>query len=319
MRRARIGKTPRWNTKAGADPEVLDSIRTRVTRRDWVVLTLVHQHGFLTTADVVDLLYPTHSGVRQAQKRLRWMAEVGLIHWPHASGDETRWERVPRPLWLTPRGAAQLAHHHHLDPTAAIHRAVRAHQRQAGVDHALAVVRFMVLIAMESAELPDSGLYHWIGDDSMRARTKAAGSAVTPDAWGRYLGPENEVVFNLEWDNNTENEPALTKKALSYLEYHDRIRSRTTVAFVAPSEFREERIRKAVEPATRGRVRFVTTTVDAVAGEGPLASIWTDAATDEHLPLADWGGPQPRGRLVENCLCKPLWWTRRPLGGEGDG
>lgn len=315
-RRERIGRTPRWNTKVSVEPGLMDEIRVRITSRDWMVLTLLHQHRYLTTAEVADLLYLSPAGERMAQRRLRWLASCELIHWPQAHGAERHWHRISRPLWLTPRGAKLLADHHGLDPTMAIRRAANAHQAEMGIDHTLAVVRFFVLLATEAGSSPSHGLFHWVGDDAMRARSRAADRPVTPDGWGRLLTPTHEAVFDLEWDRSKEDASDLRSKGRRYLESS---RGRRTVAFVAPTPNRMDKIADCLRPAACGRVRFVATTVDALAERGPMAPIWRDVRDGEALSLDEVGGParDPR-RNIEDCLAKPGWWTRRTFGGEGD-
>lgn len=280
-----------------------------------MVLTLLHQHRLLTTEEVRDLLYPTRWGLRMAERRLALLAGWELIHWPNASASDSRYERMHRVMWLTPRGAWLVAQHHQLDPTRAIERATRAHRATVGGDHALDLVRFWVLLALEAAQWPDGGLHRWIGDDGMRARAQEAGRKATPDGWGRLLTPDGRAIgINLEWDRNKEWKPELEEKGRDYLE--DK-RGRFSVVFVAPTANRAKTITDCLRPSAGRHVQFLVATLDELAEHGPLGRIWHDVRGGDPVSLVDLDGqPRTPADRPEDCIGKDHWWERRPFAGE---
>src|SRR5881398_1739836 len=79
-----------------------------------------------------------------------------------------------------------------------------ARTRAYHVTHDLEANAFFVALARASAPLLDQGLYHWVGERGCwRAYQEAHELGPIPDGWGRYLLPEGEIIFFLEWDRGT--------------------------------------------------------------------------------------------------------------------
>ena len=57
------------------------------------------------------------------------------------------------------------------------------------------------------------GLYHWLGDDGIRAAFQERDPELSPDGFGRYLTADAEIGFHLEWDSGTERPQRLRAKA----------------------------------------------------------------------------------------------------------
>src|SRR6202011_6250677 len=112
---------------------------------------------------------------------------------------------------------------------------------------------FFVALAAASRSLRPQGLYHWVGERGCwRAYAEAHELGPIPDGWGRYLLPEGEVIFFLEWDRATLKRARIRSKATYYRTYfRGRHRAATTnVLFVVPSGSRAAQVREEVVAET---------------------------------------------------------------------
>jgi hypothetical protein len=277
------------------------------------VLACLGQHHYLTTGHVEALFFSSQRG---AQRRMQKLEEWGLV---------TRWHQMVPPAvkggWrrhcdiflLTARGATVLARYLRSEPRPLIKRAFSAFHYAFHLDHALGTNDFFASLVDASRELPDQGLYHWLGDDGVRSAFQERDPDLAPDGFGRYLTSAAEIGFHLEWDSGTERPPRLRAKAGAAL-----AAVRGHVLWVAPWPAREQTILSALERESSGRVAgFWTTHAGLLREQGPLGEVWRGLDQDGRRSLATLPG-RPRGDLlIEDCLGKPGWWDRRPGGTEG--
>jgi hypothetical protein len=219
---------------------------------------------------------------------------------------------------LTARGATVLAHYLRSEPRSLIKRAFSAFHYAFHLDHALGTNGFFASLVHASRDLPEQGLYHWLGDDGIRRAFEEGDSDLAPDGYGRYLTEHAEIGFHLEWDAGTEPPQRLRTKARTALRA-----ARGHVLWVAPRPGREQTIRSALEraatePDESGRVAgFWTTHTGLLRTHGPLGEVWRGLEQDERRSLSTLPG-RARGVLqIEDCLGKPGWWEHRPGGTEG--
>jgi hypothetical protein len=296
--------------------------------RELVLLTMLYEHRHLTTEHLRALFFPS---LRVAQLHLRWLAvEQRLVmRWPHYEPVVTGPGPAPA-FWglrqrssvflLTDLGAALVAEHRKLDHKAAVRRSYYAAERDRVIEHTLETNGFWVSLAAAARDLPDHGLYHWVGDDSMRRNLQELGTDLAPDGWGRYLVPSGEIRFSLEWDRGTEAPQRLSRKAAAYLARAGGDRS-ANVLVVVPGQTREASVRGAIARTLpqRGPVRFWSTHLGLLQEQGPLGAIWWEVADggDQRIPLTQLPARSGSRLRVEDCIGKPGWWERRPGGGEG--
>ena len=290
----------------------------RMTSRDLAVLTALHEYRYLDREQVERLFF---QGRRRAQLRLLELRSRGLI---------TGWRCLlqpglhPRPsvYVLAAAGARLLAHSTNADPRPLIAGARHAHERTFHVLHDLESNGFFIAVAAASRDRADEGLYHWVGEIACREGRGAEGAPAS-DGWGRYLLPDRELVFDLEWDRGTEHNRRLRQKANSYIEYFGGRRGahRHHVLFVVPGQAREGEVTDAIaslQIGTRECCSFWTTCIERLNAEGPLGHIWQSASDPaSRVAFAGMAALPARRRRVDDCIGKPGWWERRPGGGEG--
>lgn len=301
-------------------------------RRDVALLMMLAQHGYLTTEDIWQLFWPEASAWH-ARRRLRWLRELRLAtRWWQLLPTVDSWRRMSSVWMLTQPGAALAAQYLGVDPKPIIVRSSYVAEGMRPIDHDLAVNRFMVQLAQAAADIGDQGLYSWVGEPGMRRLVQLSQQLeeadepreLAPDAWGRYLTAEGEVLFHLEHDTGTEKPADLGVKAHRYLR---QARVGEQVLFTLPNAARERSVRSAIERAGAGsevwrhrRVRCWTTTFQLLAEHGPLGRIWRGFGPDAEgfLALPELPGlARDPGLQVEHSIAKPRWWEHRPGAGEG--
>jgi Replication-relaxation len=292
--------------------------------RDLVLLTMLYEHRYLTTEHLYALFF---TSLRSAQLRLRWLAvEQRLVmRWPHYEPVATGPGPAPN-LWglrqrssvflLTDLGAGLVATYRKLDVKAAVRRSFYTAERERTLDHSLETNGFWVGLAAAARDLPDQGLYHWVGDDAMRRNHQERGADLAPDGWGRYLVAGEEVRFSLEWDRGTEPPQRLGQKAAAHLA----LAAGGNVLMVVPGATREASVRAAIARVLpeRPTVRFWTAPARLLRERGPLGPVWLQVGVGgDRGSLAELPRRPGVGLRVEDCIAKPGWWERRPGGGEG--
>jgi len=254
---------------------------------------------------------------------LKWLVDHGLVH---------AWKTVIRPghiraasiHLLTGHGARVLAQHRDDNPRPYIQRAAHALERSQHVVHDLEANQFFVDLVQATRDLPNVGLYHWVGDHGVRRGYASEGERVPlPDGWGRLMVDDRELFIHLEWDRGSEQTRRLHGKLQAYVTYF-RARpgaSCNHVLLVAPTDQREaQALRVAHRLAPRGHecCRIWTTTRERLERLGLLGVIWRDAA-DPSLSAALPAMVSRLGasRPIHASIGKPRWWEQRPAGGEG--
>lgn len=287
--------------------------------RELAILLALDQYRYLDRNQVERLFFDAR---RTAQSTLReLLLRQMVLRWQrHEPGTS---EPCASIYVLSARGAAHLSRACGIDPRPAMARARLAQSRAYHVLHDVESNGFFVGLAHASGAAAEEGLYHWVGEIGCR---RAAGEDGSPssDGWGRYLLPDRELLFDLEWDRGTEHEPRLRQKAMAYIShFRGRRGSRLRhVLVVAPTDRREAQIRLVLAAALPGAeecCRFWTTTVAFMQGEGALGRIWLEvgSAAAGLVAFQNMPGVARSSRRPEDCIAKPRWWDRRPGGGEG--
>src|ERR1700731_2450851 len=263
-----------------------EDLLASLTARDIAILMALDQYRYLDRQQLEELFF---QGPRSSQLRLRFLAQSGLL---------VSWRvrrqpgRIPRPsvFLLSSRGARVLAQLSGASPDPFVKRAEHARNRAFHVLHDIEANAFFVALTAASRNLRHQGLYHWVGERGCwRAYAEAHELGPIPDGWGRYLLPEGEVIFFLEWDRGTLQRARLRMKVSHYRNYF-RGRRRATathVLYVVPTQAREEQVRTEIGRALfrvgSDCCRFWTTTVERLHRDGPLGQIWWAAGASERL------------------------------------
>jgi hypothetical protein len=294
--------------------------RRPLTPRDLAILLALDQYRYLDRHQLQALFF---AGPRSCQYRLEWLVRQGLVR---------TWRVTMRPgfvrrasiYFLSPLGARALAESRDDDPLAYVQRADHALTRHYHLVHDLQASQFFVDLATASRQLPDQGLYHWVGEQGVRrgyAEEEERGPIA--DGWGRFLTADGEVLLHLEWDRGSELAKRLRLKLGAYISYFvDRpSASQNQVLVVAPTEQREEQVvRAAFSVLPRGRecCRIWTTTTARLGTFGSLGNVWRGVErSTPRIALPFMAGRPRSSRRVEDCIGKPRWWERRPGGGQG--
>lgn len=294
--------------------------RRPVTPRDLAILFALDQYRYLDRFQLQALFF---AGPRSCQYRLEWLVRQGLVR---------TWRVTMRPgfvrrasiYFLSPHGARALAESHDEDPLAYVQRADHALTRHYHLVHDLQASQFFVDLATACRQLPDQGLYHWVGEQGVRrgyAEEEERGPIA--DGWGRFLTADREVLLHLEWDRGSELAKRLRLKLGAYISYFvDRpSASQNQVLVVAPTDQREEQVARvafSVMPRGRECCRVWTTTTARLGASGPLGRVWRGVERSTSRIEIPFMPGRPRSSLrVEDCIGKPGWWERRPGGGEG--
>jgi hypothetical protein len=223
------------------------------------------------------------------------------------------WRKCPDLFLLTARGAYVLGRYRRIEARPLIRRAFSAFHHAYHLEHAMGVNSFFASLIAASEQLPDQGLYHWLGDDGVRRAFSEQDPELAPDGFGRYLTESAEIGFHLEWDAGTEPPTRLRAKARAALGA-----ARGHVLWVAPWPAREQTIRSALERESSGRVTgFWTTHAGLLRDQGPLDAVWRALEQAERRTLTALPGRARSALEIEDCLGKPGWWERRPGGTEG--
>jgi Replication-relaxation len=290
-----------------------------LSERDVAILLAIDQYRYLDRDHVTDLFF---SSRRYAEIRLKDLLWRGLVHrWP-----VMRWQgslQRPAVYALTSSGARQIAMARSQDPRPLCNRARRAREQTYHLRHDLEANSFFTKLAAAGArELPEQGLYHWVGETTCRAAYEREGRPPS-DGWGRYLLPDREITFDLEWDRGTEYPRRIRTKANGYITYFGGRRRADLhhVLFVAPTRIREGELHDLIGPLLPPNLnlcRFWTTAVETVSSTGWLGAAWLEiGGPPQRFAFADMPG-FPRGqRPASDCIGKPEWWKRRRSGGEG--
>ncbi len=292
--------------------------RGPLSDRDLAILLAIDEYRYLDRDHVTDLFFPGRRSAELCLKDLLWR---GLIHrWP----DMRLQGSAPTPsvYALTSSGARQVAKLRGQDPRPICDRARRAREQSYHLRHDLEANRFFTKLAAGARDLPDQGLYHWLGEATCRAAYERDGSP-TSDGWGRYLLADREITFDLEWDRGTEHARRIRQKAIGYVAYFRGRRNAALnhVLLVAPTRVREGELHDLISPILPQHAnlcRFWTTAVETVSAIGWLGAVWLEITGPAgRYAFADMPG-YPRGtRAANDSIAKGRWWDRRPGGGEG--
>lgn len=220
------------------------------------------------------------------------------------AADWPEW-RMPRTYCLTPAGAQHAARLRHDNPRPAQRQAWRAMRHRYHMRHDVEANGFFVALAAGARDLPDRGLYRWLGEASCRAAYEFDGSPAS-DGWGQYLLPDREITFDLECDRGTEHGQRIRRKASGYVNYFRGRREAELhhVLWVAPTRMREGELHDLIEPVVEGfdnLCRFWTTAIETTAAVGWSGKAWLEiGGSTRRVAFADLAGHPRSARSTKS-------------------
>ena len=289
-----------------------------LTSRDLAILRALDSYRYLDRHQMQGLFF---DGPRSCQHRLKWLVDRGLVN---------AWRTVIRPghvrrasiFLLSARGASGLAGLSGDESRPYVLRAEHALARHHYLIHDLEASQLFVDLALATRHVPTMGLYHWVGEHGIR-RAYGEEAAPVPDGWGRFLVGDRELFLHLELDRGSEQTKRLHGKLAAYIAYF-RGRPQAScnhVLFVVPTEQRRRQVEGVAHRLVETSVeccRIWTALRHDLALNGPLSRVWagiSESTTRVGIPEMP---SRPAGsRPLADCIGKPLWWERRPGGGEG--
>jgi predicted transcriptional regulator len=253
---------------------LITSYSHRLTGRDFEILIQLYEHRVLTTPQIYELHFETHT---RASKRMLELYRLGLV------------ERF-RPY--TPTGSAPW--HYTLDEPGA--RLVAARQEIDFKDFTFKKARIFDVVGSPRLRhrVECNGFFarltlacrrrewrlEWTGE---RRACASWNSVISPDGIGRIVTDDREISFFLEYDRGTENHDQLENKTCRYHIVGRTARSEDALLFVFPSAARERYARSALVGASVP----VATTVRGDVLRHPLGTVWLPLHDDRRRMILD--------------------------------
>jgi len=267
-----------------------------LTRRDLLLLTVLHEHQVLTADQIARLSFPS---LDRAQQRLRQLADRGILDRFRAGirpGSQS-WRYT-----LGPIGAAIIAAERgRAAPRPAAHaeRVLRL-ARSPRLEHLLGVNEFFIALAHHARDHPTQSLRWWLNEH--RATDLCTGLA-RPDGFGTWSEHHptgvREISFFLEYDTGTEPLRRLIDKLPGYAEARLGDGPDHPVLFWLPSPQREHHLHDLLTqtgppvpvatatPAAPGGTTTAAATARQEDGHNPADRVWLIPGTSTRRRLID--------------------------------
>lgn len=271
-------------------PRAHDSLRDishRLEPRDYVLAHLLHEHRYLTTAQIAAVLF---TAPRTCRNRLDALRRLGFIDWfmPARPGPG----RMPVHWISGPLSARYVALHHDQRPPTpkAVREAQDALVSGGHLLHTDGVNQFFIDLLIHARQHADSRLARWWASRRIAA---AINHNVRPDGHGVWTetvdGQQRQVAFFLEYDTGSCTHAVLTRKLAAYSRLAAAGGPRWPVLFWLPGAARETHFHRRLNGAARGLIVATAARADAAAaGHGPAGPVWTVAGNGRRrLRLSD--------------------------------
>ena len=345
----------RWVSRAGQSPQTgsttilvpdsaplangrlnrrdLAALHAKLTDRDLAILIALARYRYLEMRQLQHLFFPSE---RTTQLRVRHLLDLSLIRRWRLCESNFRWH--PSVVMISARGAALVASAIDRDRRYLIELAHAAADKRSKFLRVLRANWFFVDLAAASDRLRRHGLYHWVGVSDLRSEPRAGRHLERPisDGWGRFLTPDGDITFDLDWDRADLPKHFLQRRVDDYFHYSmDRCGAELAhVLFVARTEAGERSLVGAVRRSRRIFVdtchRSWVTTMARLRQDGPLGPIWRYVPCLREEP-GEWQPPPPEQRLrldqipkkplterdLRGCVGRPQWWRFRASGAGG--
>jgi hypothetical protein len=266
-------------------PDSLREISGRLEPRDYVLAHLLHQHRYLTTAQISSVLFTAE---RTCRNRLNTLRKIGFIDWfmpvrPGVGRLPVHWV----PGHLSARYVA--LYHGERPPTPkAVREAQDALVSGGQLNHNDGTNQFFVDVLAHTRQHPDTRLARWWPS---RRITAAVDHNVRPDGHGVWSEGDGEhvrrVAFFVELDTGSCVHSVLTGKLAAYRRLVAGGGPLWPVLFWLPTAAREANFHRRLGGAAHGLI-VATAARDAAAGHGPAGPVWKVAGNGRRrLRLAE--------------------------------
>jgi predicted transcriptional regulator len=252
----------------------ITSYAHRLTKRDFEILVELYEHRVLTTPQIYELHFDTHT---RASKRMLQLYRLGLVERfrPHTPTGSAPWHYT-----LDEPGARLVAARQEIDydkfrfKKARIFDVVGSPRLRHRVECNGFFARLMFACRTRGWKL------EWTGE---RRAADRWDSVIFPDGIGRLVAEDREISFFLEYDRGTENHDQLANKTYRYRLVGRTVTSEDALLFVFPSAVREHYARSALVGASVP----VATAVRPHALRDPLGPVWLPLGDDRRRPILD--------------------------------
>ncbi|GAA0911492.1 replication-relaxation family protein [Virgisporangium aurantiacum] len=248
-------------------PDSLREISWRLEPRDYVLAHLLHEHRYLTTAQITAILFTAE---RTCRNRLDVLRKIEFIDWfmpvrPGAGRLPVHW--LPGPL-----SARYVAlHRGERPPTAkAVREAQDALVSSGHLHHNDGTNQFFIDLFTHARSDPDTRLARWWSGRTFAGKVQ---NIARPDGHGVWREHDRQVGFLLEYDTGTEVHSVLTGKLAAYRKLAASGGPRWPVLFWLPTTARETNFHRRLNGAARGLI-VATATRAGSAGHGPAGPMW---------------------------------------------
>jgi predicted transcriptional regulator len=265
---------PLRSRSSSRSASLITSYAHRLTKRDFEILIELYEHRVLTTPQIYELHFDTHT---RASKRMLQLYRLGLVERfrPH-----TRTGSAPWHYTLDEPGARLVAARQEIDFRDFTFKKARIFDVVGSprLRHRVECNGFFARLTRACRQR--GWRLEWIGE---RRAARRWDGVINPDGMGRILAGDRAISFFLEYDRGTENHNQLANKTYRYRIVGRTVTSEDALLFVFPSAARERYARSALI----GAAVPVATTVRAEVLRHPLGSVWLPLDDDRRRIILD--------------------------------
>lgn len=246
----------------------------RLTKRDFDILVLLYEHRLLTTSQIHELHFDTHT---RASKRMLQLYRLGLVERfrPHTPTGSAPWHYT-----LDEPGARLVAARQEIDFKDFTFKKARIFDVVGSprLRHRVECNGFFARLTLACRKR--GWKFEWTGE---RRACASWDTVISPDGIGRVVAGDREISFFLEYDRGTENHDQLENKTYRYHIVGRTHRSEDALLFVFPSTARERYARSALV----GSSVPVATAVRGDVLRHPLGTVWLPLPDDRRRMILD--------------------------------
>ncbi|GAA1121087.1 replication-relaxation family protein [Nocardiopsis metallicus] len=271
---------------SGRRPDTAHLLRLarHLTDRDHRVLSLLRTHRVLTTPQIAQVAFTSHS---RAVQRLRVLTGLGLVarFRPRRDRGSAPWHYV-----IDTIGAHVLAANDGTDVERSRVRQDRqlAVARSTHLEHRVGANGFFTALIAAARTGGRAELGEWLNATDTAERVDAHcgewGIGLPhPDGYGHWAEGDRSVEFFLEWDTGTETHRQLTRKMERYADFTGAaVRAVPWVLFVFPTPRRETNARGALR-RVEGVGRVPVATAHLSGAQDPNTAVWSPLSPSRGL------------------------------------
>ncbi|MFE0178046.1 replication-relaxation family protein [Streptomyces sp. NPDC059002] len=287
------------------------ALARRLTGRDLWLARMLHEHRVLTTHQIARLAY---TSARSAQRRLRTLHEHAVLD---SFRPLTASGSAPEHYTLGPVGAALLAAHAGLDPTALGWRPTTTGRiaYSPSLGHDLGVNELLTHLAARTHTASGSGLALWLSE---RSAARRWGDIIRPDAYAHWRDGDPLLPFFLEYDTGSQPPARVEAKLTGYAAFIAATGSRPALLLHTRTASRDQTLRRRLAAAARELDLQVATSSADFTTTDPWGPWWAPLEPTAHRTTltglaAHWPHLSPAAGLEPTDADTPLTLPVPPL------